>query len=209
MSEASLEVLAALRRTDNLQWYVVPLFIFVIYVYVVECQKEDWSAVLLGIAFWGAELIWEMLNALVLHFTAFAPLWTTPGRSAFVIYAGLNIEICLFFAVTGILVIKSLPRDRELMILGLSNRLIIPIGFGLLGVFVEVLLNRGGLLIWDWWFWGWPHIWLILVAYCGPLWIVAWCHDHWSMGTKKKAAVWLPALALLCHLLLATGLHWI
>ena len=71
------------------------------------------------------------------------------------------------------------------------------------------LLNRAGLLIWDNDWWQWPHIWLIVVAYCLPFVVVVWCHDHLSKNIKAIAAVVVPLLAVACHLVLATWLNWI
>jgi len=210
MSPASEQTISILRNADNMQWYVVPLLIFVIYAYVTEIEKKNWHAVTLGIAFWAGEFIWEMFNALVLKMNGWAPMWSTPGgNSAYVIYIGLNIEIAFFFAVSALLVIKLLPEDRNLKILGVPNRLAIPVSLGLFSVFVEILLNRAGLLIWDNVWWKWPHIWLIVVAYCLPFVVVTWCHDHLTLRIKTIAAVAVPALAVACHLIFATWLGWI
>ncbi len=210
MTEASRQALGHLRDTANMQWYVVPLLVFVIYVYINEVERGNWSAVFLGIAAWGAEAIWEMFNALILHFSGFAPLWTTPGgNSAYILYAGLNIEISFFFAVAGPIVIKALPRDRSLKIGGIPNRVLIPVGFGVLAVFVETLLNQAGLLVWSYDWWKWPNVWLILVVYCLPWYALAWCHDHLEMKSKARSAVALPAAAVACHLIFATWLKWI
>jgi hypothetical protein len=158
MTESSKSVLAGLRSAENLQWYVVPLLIFVIYAYVTEAEKKNWRAFYIGIVVWAGELIWEMFNALILYFTQYASLWTTPGKSAYIIYSGLNIEIEAFFAVAGLILVKSLPEDKNARFLGLPNRIAIPAFWGVVSVFVEVLLNRAGLLIWEWQWWGWPHI---------------------------------------------------
>ena len=109
----------------------------------------------------------------------------------------------------ALLVIKALPADRSLKIFGLPNRLVIPVLMGLASVFVEVLLNRAGLLVWDNVWWQWPHIWLIVVAYCLPFLAVTWCHDHLTLKTKTVAAVVLPALAVVYHLTFSTWLNWI
>jgi len=209
MTDASAQALAVLRNADNMQWYVVPIFVFAVYIYIVEIEKRNWSAVLLGIAMWATETIWEMLNALLLHFTQYAPLWSTPGKSAYVIYVGLNIEITLFFSVVGLMVIKALPEDKNMKILGIPNRLFIPTLMGLTGVLVEVLLNRCDRLIWDWWWWGWPHVYLIVIAYCAPWIVLAWLHDNLSMRSKRIGAIVMPLLAIVCHLIFATILGWI
>jgi hypothetical protein len=127
MTEASLKALSNLRNPDQVQWYVIPLLAVVAYIYLSEIERKNFSAVWLGVATWAGELIWEMGNGLVLHFTGTAPLWSTPGPTAFLLYAGLNIEITLFFALAGLLLVKCLPPDPNLKILGIGNRILLPI----------------------------------------------------------------------------------
>jgi len=210
MTDASVQALAALRSTGHMKWYVVPLLVFVIYIYVVEIERRNWSAVLVGIAAWAGELIWEMFNGAVLTWSGYAPLWGTPGGdSALVIYAGLNVEITLFFAAAGVMLVKSLPPERDLRVLGLPNRVFVPVGWALVAVFVEVLLNRCGLLTWDYPWWGWPHVWLIVAAYCLFFLVLTWAHDRLSLRAKARLAILLPLAALLCHLVFATVLGWV
>lgn len=209
MTEASERALSVLRSADNMQWYVVPMLIFVAYIYIHEVERRNFSAVWLGIATWAAELVWEMFNASILHFTGYAPLWSAPGRSAFVIYAGLNIEISLFFAVAALLLIKLLPKDKSLRILGMPNRIFIPVLGALVAVGAEAVLNRAGLLVWDWWFWRWPHVYLIFIAYCAPALFLAWAHDKASLRSKRRWAIILLLLAALCHIVFASLLKWV
>lgn len=209
MTDASVQALSVLRITDNMQWYIIPLLVSVFYVYFVEIEKRNWSPVLLGLAFWAGEFIWEMFNALILHFTNYAPLWTTPGKSAFVIYAGLNIEISFFFAVYGLIVLKILPEDKKMKIMGIPNRIFIPVILGLCGLFVEVLLNKSNMLIWSYNFWNWPNVYLIAVAYCLPMLVLVWLHDTLSLRAKKIGLVLVSVLAVVCHIVFASILGWV
>lgn len=209
MTSASQKVLSILRSTDNMQWYVVPLLIFVIYVYVAEAERKNWSVFYIGICTWAGELIWEMFNGLVLHFSGYAALWSTPGQSAYVLYAGLNIEIAAFFAVAGVIITKSLPEDRARKVMGIPNRIFLPVFWGLLAVTVETLLNQAGLLVWDYWWWKWPHLWLIIFVYVSPWFLITWAYDNMSLATKKKWAAILVVSAAALHVLLAVVLKWI
>ncbi len=209
MTEASVEILKILRSTDNLQWYVVPMIIFVAYIYLNEVEKGNRSAVLLGIFLWAGELIWEMINGLVLHFSQYAPLWATPGSTAFLIYVGINIEIMLFFSVGALLLIKCLPKDKHLKLLGVPNRLLIPVLGAFSAVIAEVVLNRCGMLVWSWRFWGWPHLYIIFINYCLPALGLVWLHDNLSLRSKRKVAYTTVVLAIICHIIFATSLGWI
>ena len=184
MTDASIQALNILRSPDHLQWYLIPSLAFVLYVYFVEVEKRNWNAVLTGLLFYAAEFGWEMLNALVLHFTQRSAVWTTPGETAYLILVGLNIEISMMFAVAGLIVVKSLPGDRAKKLLGLPNRLVVPMAWGLFCAFVEVLLNRGGLLVWEYPWWNWPNAYLVFVGYTTPFLMITWAHDRFEIKAK-------------------------
>ena len=209
MTQNSIDALKILRSTENMQWYIVPILIFIIYVYVTEAQNKNWSAFYLGIATFGFELIWEMFNASILHFTNYAPLWSAPGQTAYLIYTGLNIEIVSLFAIAGVLLVKSLPEDKNLKLFGISNRIVIPIAWGLICVLVETILYKAGLLKWDYSWWRWPNIGLISLVYIAPWFIVTWAHDNLSMQHKKIGALVAIPLAAAFHLICAVILKWI
>ena len=82
------------------------------------------------------------------------------------------------FAIGGIVYAKSLPADPRVRILGMPNRLAIGLGFSIFSVFVEVLLHATGFFHWDYWWWNWPFVPLIVVF--GYLWfflVAAWVYD--------------------------------
>jgi hypothetical protein len=41
MTEAIAQALSVLRMTDNLQWYVVPLLVLILYVYISEIERKN------------------------------------------------------------------------------------------------------------------------------------------------------------------------
>ncbi len=162
-TEFAIEASRLLRDGSNFQWYVIPLFALVVYVYAVEVERRNWNAILAGLAFWGMDWFNEIWNSLVFHFTNYAPVWGTPGDSAFVILIGLNIEISFMFAIAGIVFVKTLPADRNLKILGLPNRWAFAAGWAAFCVFVEVLLNAVDALTWDYAWWSARAPWLIFL----------------------------------------------
>ena len=142
-----------LRAPGHFNWSTVTLLALVVYVYAVEVERANWSAVLAGLAFWLMDWLNEIINALVLHFNGHAPLWTVTGNSSYVILIGLTIEISLFFAINGVIFVKLLPADRGVRILGLPNRWAIALALSLVSVGVELLLHALGVFHWYYWWW--------------------------------------------------------
>jgi len=209
VTEASLEALRNLRNPANFQWYLIPLLAFVVYVYMADIERKRYDVVLAGIAFFGIEFAWEMFNALVLHWSCRSALWTTPGDTAFLLLAGLTVEISLMFAVAGVIITRMLPEDRKRKVLGIPNRAFYPAAFALGCVFVEVILNRWGVLVWEYSWWNWPNIWLIIVAYCFGFGLCVLFFDLKSMKVKGALAVGIYAFDVLCFFLFAFLLDWI
>lgn len=183
-TESASQALSILRDGSQYQWYVIPLFAFVVYVYAVEVERKNWNLVFAGLAFWGMDWFNEIWNSLIFHFTNHAPAWGAPGQTAYLILIGLNIEISFMFAVAGITFGKMLLPDKKAKILGIPNRLAIAIGGAAFCVFVEVLLNQIGALTWDYPWWNARAPWLIfLFGYFHFFIISFWVHD---MNTLKK-----------------------
>lgn len=167
---AAQEALSKLRQLNpDLGWYIIPLLAIVLYIYGVEIKRaretKNWSTVFAGLTVLGLDLINELWNALVFAFTNYSAFWTTPGASAYIILIGWNIEIAFMFSLAGIIFTKFLPDDKNKKMLGLPNRWAYAIGFALFCVIVEILLNWGNYLIWEypWWHWYNP----ILIFFIG------------------------------------------
>ena len=82
MTESARLALEHLRDASQLQWYVIPLFAFVVYVYANEIERRNWNLVFAGLAYWGMDWFNEIWNSLVFHFTSYAPVWGTPCHVA-------------------------------------------------------------------------------------------------------------------------------
>lgn len=163
MTDHARAALELLRDSSQFKWYVIPFLLFVIYVYATEVERRNWNVFFAGLALWGMDWFNEIWNSLVFHATGRAPVWGATGPTAYQILIGLNIEICFMFAIMGVAAAKMLP-PRETRILGLPNRPILIALNSAAAVGVEVLLNKAGVLTWDWSWWrpGFPYlIWLI------------------------------------------------
>ena len=210
MTGSASQALSILRDGSQFQWYVIPLLAFAFYIYTNEVQKKAWSLVLAGLAFWGMDWINEIVNGLVFHFTGTAPIWGAPGKTAYLILIGLNIEIMFMFAVAGIVWSKMLLPERRAKILGLPNRWFIAVAGAAFCVFVEYLLNGVGALTWDYSWWNRRAPWLIFLFGYLTFFIVAfWVHDMKTIKGKVRTVGTIWAVVIASLVLFIPILHWI
>jgi hypothetical protein len=210
MTESAAEALSILRDGSLFQWYVIPLFALVVYVYAVEVERRNWSLIFAGLAFWGMDWFNEIWNGLVFHFTQKAPVWGAPGQTAYLILIGLNIEICFMFAIAGITFSKMLPPDKRMKILGIPNRIAIAIFGSVFCVFVELLLHRAGALTWDYPWWNASAPWLIFLIGYLPFFLVSfWVFDMESLRKQAITVGTIFAVDIVGLILFIPILNWI
>jgi len=149
------------------------LFIAV-YVYLYEMDKGNWGRVLAGLAFWGRGCFSEIWNSLIFHFTRYAPAWGAPSDTAFPVFVGLNIEISIMFAINGIMATLAIPKNKDMKIFGLNNRLVIAAAMSFVCVCIEMVLNDIGALTWDWPWWNRDAPWLIFLFGYMPFYLVCY-----------------------------------
>ncbi|MHA1197061.1 MAG: hypothetical protein ACTSRH_12335 [Promethearchaeota archaeon] len=185
---ASLEALSKLRVLNSeFGWYIITLLSIVLYIYSVEIKKaqetKDWSVVFAGLTLLGLDIFNETWNGLVFAFTNDSAFWTTPGASAYIILIGWNIEIAFMFSIAGIIFVKLLPEDKNKKIFGLPNRWAMAIGFTIFSVIVEILLNFGNYLIWEYPWWNWYNP--ILIFLFGYLYFYIGAFYVYDLPTTK------------------------
>lgn len=209
-SESAVQALGILRDGSQFSWYVIPLLVIVMYVYTFEIDRGNWNRVLAGLAFWGMDWFNEIWNSLLFHFSGFAPAWGAPADTAFLIFIGLNIEICFMFAITGIMATLALPADKNMKILGINNRLFIASAFSILSVCVEFLLNKVGALTWDWPWWNHDAPWLIFMFGYMPFYLM--CYWVYDMTSRRKQLMTLGGIYgvnISAILVFGVGLGWL
>ena len=207
---SAAQALKILRDGSQFQWYVIPLFALVVYVYASEIERKRWELVFAGLAYWGMDWFNEIWNGLVFHFTQYAPVWGAPGKTAYLILIGLNIEICFMFAIAGITFSKMLPADKKVRVLGLPNRLFFAIAGSVFCVFVEVLLNSVGALTWEYAGWSVRAPWLIfLLGYLTFFLVSFWVFDMDSIKKKVTTVGAIFAVDIISLVLFGAVLGWI
>ena len=177
MTEASRQALTRLRDLTTLQWYVIPLLAIVIYVYATELKKArasgNWDAVLAGLTLFGMDFVNETWNGWVLVLTGRSAFWTAPGPTALRTMVGWNIEIMFMFLLAGLVYYHTLSEEEDFPtwrrpMWRRPEAWLWAVGYSVFCVFVEVLLNKGGLLVWEYPFWNrtFGGIWLtFLIGY--------------------------------------------
>jgi uncharacterized membrane protein len=210
-TESAAAALKILRDGSQFQWYVIPLMLVVVYVYAVEIEARKWNVVFAGLAFWAMDWFNEIWNGLVFHFTNYAPVWAAPGRTAYLILIGLNIEIAFMFAIMGIVCAKLLPADRSIRILGVPNRWFLAVAGSIVAVVIEHILNAAGALTWDYWWWnrGVASAPIVIVGYLTFFVVAFWVHDMASVRSKIIAVTALWTFDFACFALFAGALRWI
>lgn len=172
MTPATLQALHSLRDLSMIKWYAIPLLALVCYIYAREIKEAritgNWNAVFSGLTILGVDFFNETWNSWVMYLTKRSAFWTTPGDTALRVMVGWNIEIIFMFSILGIIYYHTLSPSTQEKILGLPEKWFWAIFYSAFCVFIEILLNKGGHLVWEYTFWNrsFKGVWLIfLIGY--------------------------------------------
>ena len=194
-----------LRKGDNFQWYVISLLALVVYVYANEVSNRNWKGVAAGLALYAVHWFYEILNALIQHFSGHA-LWTIPTGTAFLLLVGVGIELSFMFSIAGLVMSKLLPSDPQLKIMGINNRLLFAIGNAAFFAIVEIFLAQTPVFVWVYPWWGAFPVFITVYI---PFFLAAfYCYD-WK---PRRQVIFIGSIAGLDVLLMAVFagvLHWI
>ncbi|MBU0927934.1 MAG: hypothetical protein KKA67_09310 [Spirochaetes bacterium] len=194
MTEATKTALVGLRDLSTLQWYVIPILAVVFYIYTTEIKKArrngDWNAVIAGAAVFGADFFNETWNGWFMILSGRSALWTAPGPTALRTMVGWNIEIMFMFSILGIIWYHALSESRDKKILGVDEKWFFAVGYSVICVAVEVALNVGNHLVWEYKFWERSVVGVPLIFVIGYFWFFAWAVLAVTRKSMKaKAAV--------------------
>lgn len=203
--EVTAQALSILRSGENFQWYVITMLAFVIYIYSNEISKKNWKGIAAGLALYSVHWFYEILNALIQHFSGHA-LWTVPTGTSFLLLVGVGIELSLMFSVAGLVMSKLLPVDPKKKILGINNRLFLAIVNAALFSVIEIFLASTPAFVWVYNWWG--AIPVFITVYI-PFFLAAfYCYD-WKPKTQKLFIGSIAALDVVMMIVFAVILHWI
>jgi len=151
--ELTQQALGILRNPDTFEWYFIPLLAFVVYIYFNEASKENWRGVAAGLSLYMVHWFYEILNALIQHFSGHA-LWTVPDGTCFLLLIGVGCELSIMFSVAGLIFSKILPNDPKLKIMGINNRILLALGNAAFFSVFEIFLAMTPAFHWVYPWWG-------------------------------------------------------
>jgi hypothetical protein len=199
------QALGILRNGDNFQWYFIPLFAFVVYIYFNEIEKKNWKAIAAGLSLYATHWLFEILNALIQHFTGHA-LWTVPTGTSFLLLVGVGWELSMMFAVAGVIFAKVLPPDPDLKILGVNNRIVIAVANAAFFSIFEIFLAKTPAFLWVYPWWGALPVFLTVYI---PFFLMANYAYDWPSRVQRVVIGSLIGVDLLAMVLFAGILKWI
>lgn len=203
--EATQAALAILRQGDNFQWYVIALLAAVIYIYFNEIGNRNWKSVAAGLSLYMVHWFFEILNALIQHFSGHA-LWTVPTGTAFLLLVGVGVELSLMFSVAGLIFSRILPADPKLKILGVNNRLLIAVGNAAFFAIFEIFLARTPAFVWVYPWWGALPVFVTVYV---PFFVVSMYSYDWAPRVQKTVIGGLAGANALMLIVFAGILGWI
>jgi hypothetical protein len=174
MTDSARQALQGLRDPATMQWYVIPLLAIVFLIYAGEVQSArrsgQWNAVIAGATLFAADFVNESVNGWIFALSGYSALWLAPGPTALRTMVGWNIEIMFMFSILGIIYQRTMSDDVSARIAGLPDRWFWALCYSAICVVVELFLNRGRLLIWDYAWWNRGPLSVIPIFVFGYLW---------------------------------------
>ena len=217
MTESARQALIGLRDFSTLQWYVIPLLALLFYVYLVEIRAAratgNWDPVIAGVTVFCADFVNESINGWIFSISGYSALWLAPGPTALRTLVGWNVEIMFMFGIAGILYCKSIDEDptgdacSACRIAGsgrCSTRAV--------SVIVELALNKGGLLVWDYRWWNRGLVEALPIFVFGYLWFylaAKFAIERKTLRGKVLVPVTLLTVAVLLNFVGLGLLGWI
>jgi hypothetical protein len=203
--EATAQALAILRNGNVFQWNVITLLAFAVYAYASEYSQKNWKGIAAGLSLYLVHWFYEILNALIQHFTGHA-LWTVPTGTSFLLLVGVGIELSFMFAVAGLALSKLLPADPKLKILGINNRIVFAIGNAAFFSIVEIFLVKTPAFVWVYPWWGALPVFIFVYI---PFFMISFlCYD-WPPKVQRTFILSLAAVDIAMLVVFAGILQWI
>ncbi len=203
--EATNQALAILRSGENFNWYVITLLAFVLYIYFTEIEKKNWKGIAAGLSLYMVHWFFEIMNALIQHFSGHA-LWTVPTGTSFLLLVGVGVELSLMFSIAGLIFSKLLPADPKTKIFGINSRLFFAIFNAAFFSIFEIFLAKTPAFVWVYPWWGALPVFVTVYI---PFFVVSMYSYDWKPKLQKQVIGGLAIVNVLMLIVFAGILKWI
>lgn len=203
--DATNQALSILRNGQYFQWYVIALLAMVVYIYANEYSKKNWKGIAAGLSLYLVHWFFEILNALIQHFSGHA-LWTVPTGTAFLLLVGVGIELSFMFSVAGLVLSKLLPEDQHLRILGMNNRIFFAIANAAFFSIIEIFLAKSPAFVWVYPWWGALPVFITVYI---PFFLISFLCFDWKPRIQKTFILSMGFFDMALLVLFVGILHWI
>ena len=113
---------AAVRSTANFDWtFIAILALVVVGVWIPQWKAKHYNAMAAALALYGVHWFYEIMNAVICHFSGYALWHVSPESTSFILLVGVSWELSMMFSVAGFLTLL-MPEDKNKKILGINNR---------------------------------------------------------------------------------------
>ncbi len=203
--ELTEQALELLRNGENFQWYTIPLFAFAVYIYAREYERKNWNGIAAGLALYTVHWFYEILNALIQHWSGHA-LWTVPEGTSFLFLIGVGWELSVMFSVAGLIMSKLLPPDPKMKIFGIPNRIIFVVLNAAFFSIFEIFLESTPAFHWVYPWWGTLPV--FITTYIPFFAAAFWAFDAQDRA-RRRFIVAVAAVDISMLILFAGILGWI
>ncbi|MCL1865684.1 MAG: hypothetical protein FWF73_07730 [Spirochaetes bacterium] len=203
--ELTAQALGILRNPATFQWYFIPLFAFAVYIYFNEISNKNWKGIAAGLSLYMVHWFYEILNALIQHFSGHA-LWTVPAGTSFLLLIGVGVELSIMFSVSGLIFSKILPSNPKEKILGINNRIFFAVVNAAFFSIFEIFLAKTPAFHWVYPWWG---SFTVFITVYIPFFLAANFAFDWQPKKQKVFIGSLFCINVLMLVVFAGILKWI
>ena len=201
---AAQAAIDAVRSTDNFDWTFIAILALVLCgVYIPRIRDGRWNAIFAALALYGVHWFYEIMNAVICHFSGYALWHVSPESTSWIILVGVCWELSMMFSIAGFTA-ELLPKDKDMKILGVNNRIVFAIGSALGFSLFEIFLSSTPAFIWVYKWWGFLPV--FVTTYI-PFFLASYLIYDAKRETQKKFCGVLWAVdALLMIVLIPLGI---
>ena len=201
---AAQRAIDAVRSTDNFDWTFIAILALVLCgVYIPRIRDKKWNAVFAALALYGVHWFYEIMNAVICHFSGYALWHVSPESTSWIILVGVCWELSMMFSIAGFTA-ELLPEDKNLKILGINNRIVFAVGSALGFSLFEIFLSSTPAFSWVYKWWGFLPV--FVTTYI-PFFLASYLIYDAKRETQKKFCGVLWAVdALLMIVLIPLGI---